>query len=95
MSLDDVPARGTPVHQTVTGDASEDVTLDQDYPAVEVMVKSGEVHFTVDGSTPDADSGHYVGIGGALALRVRQSGATVVKVFAIGTDADVIVTGLL
>lgn len=77
-----------PKHVTLSANSVATVTLDDDYPEVEVTSLDGadEVYFTCDGSTPviGGDGSHVLPAAiGFLALRPRTSGNTVVKLKAV------------
>ena len=77
-------------HATLVAATVYTVTLDGDYPKVEVLNRDGtaEIYFTVDGSTPTVGgAGTFVlpATIGTIEVPVRTSGATVVKLISAGT----------
>ena len=73
-----------PQHRTLVANTAATVTLDLDYPTVEVTNVDGvdAVYFTTDGSTPSVggDGSHVLPAAiGAVEINPRTSGATVVK----------------
>lgn len=80
-----------PKHATLVATTVATVTLDADYPMVEVTNVDGAaiVYFTVDGSTPavaaDGSNVLAAAAGQRRELRVKTSGNTVVKLISSGT----------
>jgi hypothetical protein len=80
---------GSPTqHKTLVANTVDTVTLDQDYSCVEVVNRAatGDLYFTVDGSTPAvAGAGTYiVRAGEAVEMDLQTQGKTVVKLISTG-----------
>ncbi len=80
-------------HATLVAATADSVTLSTDYQSAEVMNRAttGDIYFTVDGTTPvsAADNTLVVPPGGSLVVTLPSSGAgnDVVKLISAGTPA--------
>lgn len=78
-------------HATLTAATVDTVTFSGEHPAVEVVNRatSGDIYFTVDGTTPvsAANDTYFVGPGQALTVSLPTSQPDAVKLISAGTPA--------
>ncbi len=78
-----------PQHATLVAATVRTFTFDSDYPWCEVLNLSttDRTYFSTDGSTPavGADGSHVVPPSSSVEVRVRSTGATVIKAISSGT----------